>query len=113
MRFSRVSIGWLMVGIAMLGVPCALVRNAMWGESYLTGLGLYDMGLWPGLVTLPAVSYVVVRRRGKGVPFLWGFATTGWASLLAYLACCIEKSPLPKRAVVFYFDSLDKDWWLM
>jgi hypothetical protein len=117
MSGPRVSIGWLMVGIALLGVPCALVRNAMamaFGSPHGAG-GFYDLGLWPGLVASMAASYALFRRRGVGAPFLWGFAAGGWASTLAYLACCWSDSAfrLINPFVVFYFNNIVGAWALI
>jgi hypothetical protein len=111
----RISIGWLIVSIALLGVPLALVLNAMLYDPIYGDVPLYELGLWPGLVASTAASYALLRRRGNGAPFLWGFAATGWTGVLAYLACCHWRPQFLDPIFRYYLYGIEADWatWLI
>jgi hypothetical protein len=115
MSIPRVTIGRLMLGIALPCIPLALVLAATRRQSLISGDEFYDLGLWPGLAAFLAASIALAERRGVRSPFLWGFATVGWMSVLAYLACCFRMQWILDRPIVYYFNGIDFDplTWLI
>ena len=112
MRLSRISIGWLMIGIAMIGVPLALMQNFLSGRSITQKTPAAELGLWPTLIAFGFASITMAKRRSHGSPFLWGFTGAGWASVLLYLAACFWLPRIVERPITFYNNEIDY-WWIV
>ncbi len=115
MKLPGVTGGRLLLGILLPCIPLAIVLPATRGYSWITGNEFYDLGLWPGLVAFVLASFAIVEHRKERSPFLWGFATLGWASVLAYLVCCFRMRWALNRTIVYYFHDINYGWidWLI
>jgi hypothetical protein len=106
MKLPRISIAWLMFGVAMLCVILGLLQNAL-NDHPILG----EIGLWPTLTAFGTSSFWIAKHRGKGSPFLWGFSIVGWASILVYLAFCYWRPWLVAMPLSYYLNEVHY-WWI-
>jgi hypothetical protein len=87
----RLSIGRLMVLVAIVAANCWVVRNLLgleWNSSFGFANSDLDIPLVP-MATILAVGFVLVPRARARRPGFIGFQATGWAVLLVYVGFCV------------------------
>ncbi|WP_165073819.1 hypothetical protein [Paludisphaera rhizosphaerae] len=102
----RISLGWLMLAIALIGFHLAVVCSS----SPPLGLGNLEVGLLPS-VTVLAISLMSVstngRRGEQGRTFVRGFAASLAVTVCIYLVCCLTTPELVRRSVVYYINEIE------
>ena len=115
MTRPRLTVARLMFGVALACLILGILQQAKAVPSIVTGRGVTDLGLWPGLVAFGTASFLVFERRKPRSAFVIGFAATGWASLVAYVAFCRFFPEVLFRFVLTFLNVIEPRWiaWLI
>jgi hypothetical protein len=100
MTLARVSIGRLMLAVAVIGFHLAVVCC----ERPILGLDGLEVGLLPGVTVLAAVMFWGRGRRSRYGRALVVFLI---AALALYLALCLTVPDLVRQPVVFYINEVE------
>jgi hypothetical protein len=89
MSLPRISVGMLMIVVAVISLNAAAIRwmDAVRSISSENAIGVLSMG--GTLMILLPVMLLRLARTGESGSFLLGFEEFGWAAVLAYLACLV------------------------
>ena len=104
MTLFRVSVGWLMLAVALIGFHLAVI------SSYPPALGMnnLEVGLLPSVTLLTVVGFSMTGCHGKrSHPFVWGFVSTLTVAILVYLVCCLTTPNLVRWPVVYYINEIE------
>jgi hypothetical protein len=100
----RVSIGWLMLAVAVMGFHIAVVC----ADPPVLGLDNLEVGLLPGVTVLAVGSLLTSGRRGeKSRPFARGFVASLTVAIFIYIACCLAIPDLMRRPIVYYINEIE------
>jgi hypothetical protein len=101
---SRVSIGWLMVAVGLIGFHLAVVC----AYPPVFGLDSLEAGLLPGVTAL-AVWFLSTRgRRGeRSGPFARGFVASLSVAICVYIVCCLTIPDLVRWPIVYYINKIE------
>jgi hypothetical protein len=100
----RVSLGWLMLAVALIGFHLAVVC------AYPSVLGLdnLEVGLLPSVTVLAVGLLSPSGRRGeRSRPFVRGFAMSLTVAICVYLVCCLTTPDVVKWPVVYYINEIE------
>jgi hypothetical protein len=114
-KIPRVSIGGLMLAVAIIAFPIALLGSVLAGRPML-GLGTLDMGVAPSVTVLGIGLARIILRPGHRGPFTMGFQLSGWGAVIAYVACCRVFPEIMVTPYLYYINDvepyiLDTDYW--
>jgi hypothetical protein len=100
----RVSLGWLMVAVALVGFHLAVVCSS----TSALGLRNLEVGLLPSVTVLTvALLSASGRRAERGRIFVRGFLASLAVAIGIYLICCLTTPDLVKRPVVYYVNEIE------
>jgi hypothetical protein len=113
MKKPRITIGLLMGAVVIFSMFLALVASEMrGGRNLTTGYAGTDMALFPTMTAFGIATFSMIRQRWKCSPFLWGFVTVGWVSVLVYLAICFRYSWIVEIPIQYYWNDIDYGWFI-
>ncbi len=100
----RVSIGWLMLAVALIGFHLAVIC----APGSLFGLDNLEVGLLPGVTALGLMLFAMIERPGeRRRDFLRGFVASLAVAISVYLVCCLTIPDLVRRPVVYYINEIE------
>lgn len=101
---SRVSLGWLMLAVALIGFHLAIVCSS----SPALGLDNLEVGLLPSVTALAMAIPSASRRRGeRGRIFVRGFVVSLGVAIGIYLVCCFTAPDRVRQPVVYYINEIE------
>jgi hypothetical protein len=100
----RVSIGWLMLAVALIGFHLAVVC----ADSSVLGLNRLEVGLLPGVSVLALTLFATRGRRGeKSETFVRGFVASLTAAIGIYIVCCLTMPEHVRWPIVYYINAIE------
>jgi hypothetical protein len=88
-KSPRVSIAWVMLGVAIVAFDCSILGAILRGHTLLNPVCGLDMGLVPiGTALGLALGDMALRQGGGLRPFSVGFTAVGLVTALVYVTCC-------------------------
>ena len=104
MASSRVSIGGLMLAVALIGFHL-VVDGA---DSPLFGLDNLEVGLLPGVSVLALTLFSTRgRRRERSRTFVWGFVASLTVAIGVYIVGCLTMPDLVRWPIVYYINEIE------
>jgi hypothetical protein len=104
----RISIGWLMLAIALLALHLAIVTS--YPPLFNLGDANLEIGLLPSATAGAVLLFSITRRRdGKDRSFACGFLGTLLLTACVYLVLCLTVPELVKWPIVYYINYIEPD----
>lgn len=99
----RVSLGWLMLAVALVGFHLAVIS-----PYPVLGLDYLEIGLLPSVTALTIALFWMSRRRGKkSRPFVWGFVASLALAICVYVTLCLTTPDLLRRPILYYINEIE------
>jgi hypothetical protein len=104
----RISIGWLMLAIALVALHLAIVTS--YPPLFNLGHFYLEIGLLPSVTTAAVMLFSITRRcDGKDRSFACGFLGTLLLTACVYLVLCLTVPELVKWPIVYYINNIEPD----
>jgi hypothetical protein len=104
----RISIGWLMLAIALVALHLAIVTS--YPPLFNLGHSNLEIGLLPSATAGAVLLFSITRRRdGKDRCFACGFLGTLLLIACVYLVLCLTVPELVKWPIVYYINYIEPD----
>jgi len=99
----RLSIGWFMLAVALLGFHLAIVC----ANGAVFGLDGSEVGLLPGVTVLAFLLFSICRRRERSRPFAWGFVASLAVAIGVFFISCLAIPEVVRWPVVYYVNDIE------
>jgi hypothetical protein len=100
----RVSLGWLVLAVALIAFHLAVVCS----DPPVLGLDNLEVGLLPGVTVLTIALFSTGGQRGQGGRlFVSGLVTSLTVAICVYLVCCLTIPDLVRWPVVYYINRIE------
>ncbi len=107
MKIPRLPIAWLMIGIAAIAFPFAVVGSVIRNRPLFGLESCLDMGLLPTVPILVAYFLAVVRRCGTMCYLDIGFLVSGWVAVCAYVYLSWMVPERVAAPIVYYINEIE------
>jgi hypothetical protein len=110
MKLRRASIAWLMVAVAAVAFPCAIV-GAILRDRPMFGLeDCLDLGLAPSVPLLGVYLFARVRRGTPIRAFDFGFLLFGWVAVIVYVVLSKSVPEMVAAPIVYYINEVEAQY---
>jgi hypothetical protein len=106
-RIHRFTIAWLLVAIAVIAFPMALLSVVMNDRPRIDRTGTLDMGLWLTIPVLTVYLFAAIRRRAMIRAFDFGFLAFGWAAAFVFVVTAWACPGFMHIPIVFYINEIE------
>jgi hypothetical protein len=106
-KIPRLMIAWLMLGIAAIAFPCAIVGSILRNRPLFGLEHCLGMGLWPTIPVLAIYLFAMIRRRAMIRAFDIGFVAFGWAAVFVFVIDAWAFPAIMRYPIVFYINQIE------
>jgi hypothetical protein len=107
MKVTRTPIAWLMFGVLIVAVQCAILSSVLLDRPLLGFEYCLDMGLLPTATVLGIALIGMILNPNTRRPFVLGFVASGCLAVLGYILCCRAMPDVVAVPVLYYINEVE------